>query len=176
MISLFSIWTVLIFCPCTNNFILCDLFTKVKQENILAFLRAAGLYHLILSIFFLLSRNNNKTFDIFIYISHKLYYCELHKCLLTQSDCMLIHSVQRHWLNKKEFSPWCWHGVNKPSINQSNQLLIMPSATANYKTTRNSSLSGMKDLADLRDSLLNSHPAECSAYAKYIEQCISICW
>ena len=44
-------WIVWIWWPCTNNFILqttcMSFFTKVKEENILAFLRAAGLYNCI---------------------------------------------------------------------------------------------------------------------------------
>ena len=46
-----SYWAVWILWSCTNNFMLqtgCkEIFIKVKEENILAFLRAAGLYHLI---------------------------------------------------------------------------------------------------------------------------------
>ena len=53
-----------------------DLFTKVKQENILTFLRAAGLYHLIY-VYQLIAIKYFTFTKNFIYLSHKLYYCEL---------------------------------------------------------------------------------------------------
>ena len=71
-----------------------ELFTKGKQENILAFLSAAGLYHLIYIVLvnnIILSRNNGGTF----------YYLEFlfHKCLLEQIDCVLSYIC---CLNKKK--------------------------------------------------------------------------